>query len=266
MIAATVGAAGSVESSDDEARPSGGLSAFLGTGNDPSEPYRPYSPDLASGSGRQAALSHCLGRADGARARAHHRHGVTARGPQRHRHARRLLRALPCAGGLLRHPQSRSVAPTLPTPSRPLPSARSSNGPAPARIVSLDPWGHMVAEAFQREIAEGIDIRPSIAVTRARLDLHEMRRLWQRAGLPATVRCVQPNGSVSVVKIAIDPVWYLPGIAERFGTTDTNLRRTLFEQTAGMFPELVTQARPAGVPAARRRHHGLSLRRCRQAR
>src|SRR3954466_15593835 len=42
-------------------------------------------------------------------------------------------------------------------------------------IVSLDPWGHMVAEAFEPEIREGIDIRPSIAVTRARLDLSEMQ-------------------------------------------------------------------------------------------
>src|SRR6185295_7027180 len=49
------------------------------------------------------------------------------------------------------------------------------------------------------------------------------------------------GGALSVVKIAIDPVWYLPGIAERFGTTETGLRRTLFEQTAGMFPELVTR-------------------------
>jgi len=52
---------------------------------------------------------------------------------------------------------------------------------------------------------------------------------------------VHENGSVSVVKIAIDPVWYLPGIAARFGTTEKNLRRALFEQTAGMFPELVTR-------------------------
>ena len=52
---------------------------------------------------------------------------------------------------------------------------------------------------------------------------------------------VHENGSVSVVKIAIDPVWYLPGIAERFGTTENALRRALFEQTAGMFPELVTR-------------------------
>jgi GTP cyclohydrolase II len=52
---------------------------------------------------------------------------------------------------------------------------------------------------------------------------------------------VHENGSISVVKIAIDPVWYLPGIAQRFGTTETALRRALFEQTAGMFPELVTR-------------------------
>ena len=31
------------------------------------------------------------------------------------------------------------------------------------------------------------------------------------------------------------------GIAQRFGTTETALRRNLFDQTAGMFPELVTR-------------------------
>jgi GTP cyclohydrolase II len=52
---------------------------------------------------------------------------------------------------------------------------------------------------------------------------------------------VHKNGSVSVTKIAVDPVWYLPGVAERFGTSEGALRRVLFEQTAGMFPELVTR-------------------------
>jgi GTP cyclohydrolase II len=108
-------------------------------------------------------------------------------------------------------------------------------------IVSLDPWGHVVAEAFQTQIAEGIDIRPSIAVTQARLDLNEVRQALAEGRLSGDGAVVHPNGSVSVVKIAIDPVWYLPGIAERFGTSETSLRRTLFEQTAGMFPELVTR-------------------------
>src|SRR6201995_2343918 len=45
----------------------------------------------------------------------------------------------------------------------------------PQKIVALDPWGHLVAENFGKDIAEGVDIRPSIAVTRARLDLPGIR-------------------------------------------------------------------------------------------
>jgi GTP cyclohydrolase II len=111
----------------------------------------------------------------------------------------------------------------------------------PQRIVSLDPWGHLAAEAFSAEIAEGTDIRPSIAITRARLDLPELQAAIAAGRLKNDGAVVHGNGSVSVVKIAIDPVWYLPGIAARFGTTENNLRRALFEQTAGMFPELVTR-------------------------
>ena len=111
----------------------------------------------------------------------------------------------------------------------------------PERIVSLDPWGHLSSDAFKQEIAEGLDIRPSIAITRARLDLIEMRDALAAGRLKADGTAVHANGSLSVVKIAIDPVWYLPGIAERFGTSETQLRRNLFEQTAGIFPELVTR-------------------------
>src|SRR5438132_14188730 len=39
----------------------------------------------------------------------------------------------------------------------------------PAKIVSLDPWGHLVGEVFAEHIRAGIDIRPTIAVTRARI-------------------------------------------------------------------------------------------------
>ena len=109
------------------------------------------------------------------------------------------------------------------------------------RIVSLDPWGHLAADAFKAEIAEGIDIRPTIAITKARLDLHEMQSALAAGRLKADGDLVHDNGSVAVAKIAIDPVWYLPGIAQRFGCAETLLRRTLFEQTAGMFPELVTR-------------------------
>jgi GTP cyclohydrolase II len=112
---------------------------------------------------------------------------------------------------------------------------------SPGRIVSLDPWGHMVADAFRDALAEGADIRPSIAVTRARLELPEIERAVAAGRLANDGAVVQANSSLSVVKIAIDPVWHLPGIAQRFSVSETTLRRILFEQTAGMFPELVTR-------------------------
>jgi GTP cyclohydrolase II len=111
----------------------------------------------------------------------------------------------------------------------------------PSRIVSLDPWGHLVTEKFAAEIAEGVDIRPTIAVTRARLDLPEMQEALASGRLAPDGEVVHANGALSAVKIALDPVWHLPGIAERFATTETNLRRALFDQTGGMFPELVTR-------------------------
>jgi GTP cyclohydrolase II len=111
----------------------------------------------------------------------------------------------------------------------------------PAKIIALDPWGHLVAENFGAEIAEGIDIRPTIAVTKARLDLPELQAALAAKRLVIDGEVVHANGSVAVTKIAIDPVWYLPGVAQRFGTSENNLRRGLFEQTGGMYPELVTR-------------------------
>jgi GTP cyclohydrolase II len=44
-----------------------------------------------------------------------------------------------------------------------------------------------------------------------------------------------------VTKAAIEPVWWLPGVAKRFGVDEADLRRALFEETGGMYPELVTR-------------------------
>jgi GTP cyclohydrolase II len=109
------------------------------------------------------------------------------------------------------------------------------------RIVSLDPWGHLAAETFATEIAEGLDVRPTIAVTKARLDIHEIQDALAAGRLSSDGEVVHENAAISVVKVAVDPVWYLPGIAERFGASEMGLRRALFEETAGMFPELVTR-------------------------
>src|SRR6478735_7421898 len=104
------------------------------------------------------------------------------------------------------------------------------------KIVSLDPWGHLIGEAFRDHLVRGYDIRPSIAVTRAHIDMPEIREAIAARRVRADGDIVSARGSVRVMKAAIDPVWYLPGIAERFGLGEAELRRGLHEQTDGMTP------------------------------
>jgi GTP cyclohydrolase II len=110
-----------------------------------------------------------------------------------------------------------------------------------AKIVSLDPWGHRITEDFKAEIEAGLDIRPTIAITKARLTLPEIREALELGRLAEDGVVVRAGGEIAVIKAALDPVWYLPGVAERFGIKEAVLRRTLFEQTGGMYPELVTR-------------------------
>jgi GTP cyclohydrolase II len=111
----------------------------------------------------------------------------------------------------------------------------------PAKIVSLDPWGHLVGEAFADEIRAGIDARPTIAITTAHISLPEIRQRMAAGAIVPDGKVVLADGEIRVTKAAIDPVWHLPGIAARFGVAESELRRRLFEETGGMFSELVTR-------------------------
>jgi GTP cyclohydrolase II len=109
------------------------------------------------------------------------------------------------------------------------------------KIVSLDPWGHRIADDFKAEIESGLDIRPTIAITKAHLTLPEIHAAMAAGRLKADGAVLRENGEVAVTKAAIDPVWWLPGVAARFGVAESALRRVLFEQTGGMYTELVTR-------------------------
>jgi GTP cyclohydrolase II len=105
----------------------------------------------------------------------------------------------------------------------------------------MDPWGHLVSSAFAAEIAAGADVRPSIAITKAHINMPELKAAIVAGRLKPDGDILTANGDVKVTKAAIDPVWNLPGLANRFKVKESVLRRALFEQTAGMFPELVTR-------------------------
>ena len=111
----------------------------------------------------------------------------------------------------------------------------------PDQIVSLDPYGHLVSEVFSDRLKDGWDIRPTIAVTEARITMPELQEALRAGRLKADGELLKANGEVRVTKAAIEPVWYLPGIAKRSGIDEHELRRSLFEYTGGMFPELVTR-------------------------
>ncbi|MDD9947784.1 MAG: GTP cyclohydrolase II [Myxococcales bacterium] len=109
------------------------------------------------------------------------------------------------------------------------------------RIVSLDPYGHLVSDAFSDELAAGLNIQPTIAVTTAHIELPEIKQAIAEGRLVPDGSVLRGTGDVVVTKAAIEPAWHLPGVAKRFGIKERDLRRTLFEQTAGMYPELVTR-------------------------
>lgn len=112
----------------------------------------------------------------------------------------------------------------------------------PGKIVSLDPWGATVSEVFATELAAGYDIRPTIAVTQAHVILPEVIEALQSGRLKADGKFLTAGGAAMVTKAAIEPVWWLPGVAKRFGCSEADLRRVLFEETGGMYPELVTRS------------------------
>lgn len=149
-----------------------------------------------------------------------------------------VYRALAVAAGALvkgHRPDLTNTAPTDPI------------GPYPAwgdpqKIVSMDPFGAVVSDVFRDWIAEGYDIRPTIAVTKAHIDMPEVKHAMGAGRLKVDGRILLPNGSAVVTKSAVEPVWWLPGVARRFGVGEAELRRALFEETGGMYPELVTRS------------------------
>ncbi|PNH30855.1 hypothetical protein VD0002_g7618 [Verticillium dahliae] len=111
------------------------------------------------------------------------------------------------------------------------------------KIVAMDPWGHLAPWLFKDTIEnENVDIRPTIAITKAHMKLPELAESVKSGRLiPDGKVCLNDQGELAVTKFAVEPVWYLPGVAERFGIDEGTLRRSLFEHTGGSYPELITR-------------------------
>ena len=111
----------------------------------------------------------------------------------------------------------------------------------PGSIVSLDPWGANIKRYFGDYLADGYNVQPTIAVTQAHLQLPEITEAIESGRLEVDDVFVRSHGDIAVTKVAIDPVWHLPSMAARFGIEEPDLRRVLYMETGGMYPELVTR-------------------------
>lgn len=149
-----------------------------------------------------------------------------------------VYRALAVASGSLQSDHIADLTNTSPTERiGPYPSWSD-----PDKIVSLDPFGAIASEVFASYYEQGYDIRPTIAITKAHINMPELQEAIAKGRLQVDGKIMKPGGDLVVTKAAIEPVWYLPGLAKRFNITEGELRRALFEQTGGMFPELVTRS------------------------
>ena len=110
------------------------------------------------------------------------------------------------------------------------------------KMVSIDPWGASVQSVFAEQLAQGYDIRPTIAVTKAHVHLPEIKQALAFQRLQVDGKVLLADSSAAVTKIALEPVWWLPGVARRFKVSEGALRRALFEETGGMYTELVTRS------------------------
>lgn len=111
----------------------------------------------------------------------------------------------------------------------------------PTKIVTLDPLGADVNIHFKDFLDAGFNVKPSIAVTQAHLHIPEVRDAVNEGRLKVDGKIVKEDFSVKCTKVALEPVWYLPGMAERLNVSEGELRKVLFQETGGMFPELVTR-------------------------
>jgi len=108
-------------------------------------------------------------------------------------------------------------------------------------IVTLDPFGADVNLNFPHMLEKGYNIKPSIAVTQAHLHIPEFAEAIRLGRIVPDGKVVKEDGSIKVTKVALEPVWHLPGMAKKLKIDEGELRKILFQETGGMFPELVTR-------------------------
>lgn len=115
----------------------------------------------------------------------------------------------------------------------------------PNAICTFDPFGHLVSETFPELIAEGFNLRPTISITHTTLIIPEVQNAVSKGQLKVDGNIlidkefkagqgeITVSERINAVKIAIEPVWHLPGVARYIGAPEQDLRRALYVGLGG---------------------------------
>jgi hypothetical protein len=81
----------------------------------------------------------------------------------------------------------------------PFPSWYSKEGEH--KIVSMDPLGAIPVDAFKEHLAKGFDIRPTIAITKAHIDLPECKEAIREKRLTPDGDVMTADGQSHITKV-----------------------------------------------------------------
>ena len=77
-----------------------------------------------------------------------------------------------------------------------------------SKLATIDPFGHMVQESFVALRAAGTDVRPTIAVTRAHIELAEVKIAMEKGRLVPDGKVLLASGQVNITKVCrLGNVW-----------------------------------------------------------
>ena len=141
---------------------------------------------------------------------------------QRDRHALRLVLGLPRAGGGRGRARSAAQARSHQHRARRAPSVRIRSGPIPSASSRSIPSARWSARCSSPTSSRATTSARRIAVTRAHIRLPELDDAIEAGRLQVDGKILRETGDVVVTKAAIEPVWYLPEIAKRFGCAETH--------------------------------------------
>lgn len=106
-------------------------------------------------------------------------------------------------------------------------------------IVSIDPFGAIATDVFSEHIAAGFAVHPTMAITKAHIQVPEVADAMRAGRLKPDGQMLRENNECAITKVAMEPVWHLPGVAKRYGVDEGDLRKCIFEETGGMYPDLI---------------------------